>query len=500
MANYPTSASTDTNLHVAVNSLATAIVGALTSVGGNNGSDIEVVSTTNFPSAGYITIDTEAIRYTSILSGPPRFSGITRGADGTTAAAHSAGSACKHNIIAAHHNAPKDEIIAIENDLVAARGALNDADTPASTASDIKDRLDHIVTEIKRITQNTNWYDAVAAGLKDIAGNTFIGVGRNRIINGDMTISQDAGGAIRTVNSNADFWPVDMFRCHGQSADGVFTVQQVSTTPPTGFLQYLHFVVTTADASIGATQTYACTPVIEGLNARDLLYGTANAKTITLSFWVRSSLTGSFSGALSNSAVDRSYPFSYTINSANTWEQKTITIAGDTTGTWLTDTGIGIRVYFDLGAGTSRRATANTWAAGTNVIGVTGAVSLIATNAATLDLTGVQFEVGSVATPFEFRPFQLEMILCQRYYEKAGNFSWTTYLPGPANLDAYTFVPFAVNKRVSPTMTIGTGSNTNVSSAITDTRDVRGWNFNLNASAAGKTQYYNGSWIADARI
>lgn len=117
MANYPTSLDSDANLYVAVNSLATSIVGALTSSGGNNGANIEVTSTAGFPATGFITVDSEAISYTSILSAPARFSGITRGADGTTAASHSAGATAKHNIIAAHHNTLKDAIIAIETAL-----------------------------------------------------------------------------------------------------------------------------------------------------------------------------------------------------------------------------------------------------------------------------------------------------------------------------------------------------------------------------------------------
>lgn len=168
MAQYPTSAATDANLYVAVNSLSTSIVGALTSSGGNNGPDIEVTSTSGFPAVGFITIDQEAISYTSILSSPPRFSGITRGADGTIAASHSAGATAKHNIIAAHHNAPKDEVIAIENDLVAAKGVLNDNDTPAATATDIKDRMDQLATQIKAISGQANWYSTIPSRMGKI--------------------------------------------------------------------------------------------------------------------------------------------------------------------------------------------------------------------------------------------------------------------------------------------------------------------------------------------
>jgi hypothetical protein len=214
MANYPTSASTDANLHVAVNSLATAIVGALTSVGGNNGSDIEVVSTTNFPSTGFITIDTEAISYTGILSGPPRFTGITRGADGTTATAHSAGAACKHNVIAAHHNATKDEVVAVTTDLVAAHGTLNDNDTPAATATDIKDRLDHMATQIKKISGQANWYTTIpsrmgkllqiAVGTGTTTSSTTSGTFADSVVTGSITPSRTDSNVLVIVNFTGD--------------------------------------------------------------------------------------------------------------------------------------------------------------------------------------------------------------------------------------------------------------------------------------------------------
>lgn len=159
MAQYPTAAATDANLYVAVNSKATTLGGALTSSGGNNGANIEVTDTTGFPSTGFITIDQEAISYTSILSAPPRFSGITRGADGTTATSHSAGATVKHNVIAAHHNAPKDEIIAVETDLVAVQASITPV-TAANTATSILNRLAMIVSQIKTIAGLTNWYDS----------------------------------------------------------------------------------------------------------------------------------------------------------------------------------------------------------------------------------------------------------------------------------------------------------------------------------------------------
>ena len=175
--------------------------------------------------------------------------------------------------------------------------------------------------------------------------------------------------------------------------------------------------VTTTAASPSAANYYALRQSIEGYNIADLNQGTANAKTFTVSFWVRSSLTGTFGGSVDND-VDRSYPFSYTISAANTWEQKSVTITGCTDGTWVTTNGIGINLQFALGVGSSRAGTAGAWASGT-YFSVTGATNVMATNGATFYITGVQLEKGSTATSFDYRPYGTELQLCQRYFEKS---------------------------------------------------------------------------------
>ena len=248
---------------------------------------------------------------------------------------------------------------------------------------------------------------ASGAALNSVSDGVFF---RNRIINGDMRIDQRNAGAAVTANG----YFIDRFNV-GNSTDGAFSAQQDSSAP-TGFVNSLKITTTTADATLTTTQIFILRQFIEGTNCADLEWGTANAKTITLSFWVRSSLTGTFGGALINSSSDRSYPFTYSISVADTWEQKSITIAGDTTGTWLKDTGVGIRVTFGLGVGPDRSGTAGSWA-GANYQSATGAVSVIGTLNATWYITGVQFEVGSVATPFERRPYGTELALCQRYYQ-----------------------------------------------------------------------------------
>jgi hypothetical protein len=238
---------------------------------------------------------------------------------------------------------------------------------------------------------------------------------KNRIINGDMRIDQrNAGASVTPSSTVADTYSLDRWCTYG-SAASKFSVQQNagSVTPPAGFRNYIG-VTSLAATSVGASDQYYLAQYIEGFNTADLMFGSASASTITFSFWVRSSLTGTFGGSLTNSALNRSYPFSYTISSANTWEQKFITLTGDTSGTWLTTNGVGLRVHFGLGVGSSLSGTAGAWA-GSAFISATGAVSVVGTNGATFYITGVQLEKGSTATSFDYRPYGTELQLCQRY-------------------------------------------------------------------------------------
>jgi hypothetical protein len=223
--------------------------------------------------------------------------------------------------------------------------------------------------------------------------------------------SRNAGAAVTVSGS----YSVDRFPIVN-STDGAFSAQQDSSAPA-GFVTSLKYTTTTADASLSASQYSFIDQWIEGTNIADLAWGTANAKTVTLSFWVRSSLTGTFGGALRNSDNNRSYPFTYTISVADTWEYKTVTIPGDTSGTWLTTTGRGMACNFGLGVGTNFSNTAGAWASA-NYLSATGAVSVIGTLNATWYITGVQLEPGSVATPFERRAYGQELSLCQRYYAR----------------------------------------------------------------------------------
>ena len=243
------------------------------------------------------------------------------------------------------------------------------------------------------------------------------GVFRNRIINGAMVIDQRNAGASVT-NIAGSVYTLDRWQACGD-VTSKFTVQQNagSVTLPTGFVNYLGCTSLSA-YSVPSTESYFLRTKIEGYNIADLGWGTSAAKTVTLSFQVYSSLTGTFGGAIVNSGSGRSYPFTYTISSANTWTSISITVAGDTSGTWLTTNGIGIEVRFSLGAGSSASGTAGSWSSN-NYYSATGATSVVGTNGATFYITGVQLEKGSTATSFDYRPYGTEFSLCQRYYQVA---------------------------------------------------------------------------------
>jgi hypothetical protein len=305
---------------------------------------------------------------------------------------------------------------------------------------------------------------------------------KNRIINGAMMIDQRNAGASGTGNDN---YTVDRWAYFGsQASKGTWQQNAGSVTPPAGFSNYWGFTSSSA-YSVGATELFVIGQKIEGFNTSDLNFGTANAQTITLSFWVRSSLTGTFGGYVANASQNRNYPFSYTILSANTWEQKTITIVGDTTGTWIGATnGIGARVNFSLGIGSTNSTTANAWNGTSNAVGVTGATSVVGTNGATFYITGVQLEKGSTSTSFDYRPYGTEFALAQRYYEVGK--SYVLQAPGSLNAVGQT-VGFRVTKRASPTLTGTWSSLSNATSAAPDNASVDQLRAYIVSSGAGAT-------------
>ena len=242
--------------------------------------------------------------------------------------------------------------------------------------------------------------------------------GRNRVINGSMTVDQRNAGASVTYGSAAV--GVDRFVLEKVNLSTlVATLQQVSDGPA-GFDKSIKTTITTAQASAPNSSMVGCDQRIEGFNWADMAFGTASAKTFTMSFWVKSSVIGTYPVSFFNAAVNRAYLATYSISSANTWEYKTITIPGDTSGTWNTTNGIGLGFQMLLGGGTDSNGTAGSW--GSTYKGRTSAcVDLNATLNATWQVTGIQIEAGSVATPFERRSYGQELALCQRYYYFIGN-------------------------------------------------------------------------------
>jgi hypothetical protein len=304
----------------------------------------------------------------------------------------------------------------------------------------------------------------------NIGGNNISAVNslgfRNRIINGNMVIDQRNAGASFSFAANTSAYTLDRWSIDN-STDGSLTVQQ-STVAPTGFTNSILVTVTSADSSLASGQRSRVFQRIEGFNSADLAWGTANAIAVTISFWVRSSLTGTFGGALRNGSSNRSYAFTYSISSANTWEYKTVNIAGDTTGTWATGNTSGIEVGFGFGASSDLSGTAGTWTATANV-SATGATSVVGTNGATWQVTGVQLEAGTVATPFEQIDYGRELIMCQRYYQTIGD-SANNFVGVSGSSGAYTTIPiiYPVKMRTAGSVTLSTAPSGAYAGGIKD--------------------------------
>jgi len=318
-------------------------------------------------------------------------------------------------------------------------------------------------------------------------GDSYYNIGmtvgfRNRIINGAMQIDQRNAGASVTPSTNGAYL-LDRWQYGQNSVSGKFSVQQ-SSTAPSGFNNSM--IITSNSAySVGSSDIQILGQSIEGLNCADLAWGTSSAKTITVSFWVRSSLTGNFGAVIRNADDTRCYPFLYTINAANTWEYKTQTIPGDTTGTWNTNTSIGVRLAFSMGTGSTYSGPPGAWA-GTAYYSATGGTNLTGTNGATWYVTGVQIEVGDQATPFDWRPYGTELQLCQRYFEKisfatdayTGTSGWAI-----TSGAAYFGLIFSVDKRATPTLA---ASGTFRGQGLADTNDSSTYTLDATANKSGR--------------
>jgi hypothetical protein len=341
-----------------------------------------------------------------------------------------------------------NNVVQVPNDAYTISGTtITFTSAPSAGTQNVYVRYLSTTTQAITPSQGTVSWSTLNSDVQQDLGISY----KNRIINGNMVIDQRNAGASVT-GSTAQPYTLDRWQAVS-TQNSKYTVQQDAgaVTPPVGFNDYLG-VTSSSAYSVTSGDVFLIRQSIEGFNIADLGWGTANAKTVTLSFWVRSSLTGTFGGRLGNSAPTRSYPFSYTISTANTWEQKTVTIVGDTSGTWLVTNGVGMQVCFSLGAGSTYSGTANTWASA-DYTQPTGSVSVVGTNGATFYITGVQLEVGTQATTFTTAggSYGAELALCQRYYEVAGQ--GIVGIPN-STTGIYALVNFKVTKRTTPSVSL----------------------------------------------
>ena len=285
---------------------------------------------------------------------------------------------------------------------------------------------------------------------------------RNLIINGRFDIFQRyLGGSQVVINSGSNTYCMDRWYGRGEGSKGVFTFYQQDIQSEGQGAHAAARVQVTTTSTPSTDDVYKIAQRIEGVNVRHLHFGTSSAKTITLSFLVKSTVTGTHGGSLMNSAQNRAYPFTYTISSAGTWEQKSITIPGDTGGTWVTNTGIGLELNFDMGTAESNyRRPANSWYAG-RAEGADGTVQLITTNSANWYVTKVQLEIGDTATSFEHFTYPEELARCQRYYYqhvRGDNKVMGASVGYQAN-DIFLMIYPKVTMRAAPSLVQETGTN-----------------------------------------
>ena len=337
--------------------------------------------------------------------------------------------------------------------------------------------------------------DSITFADNSVQNTAATGFGfKNRLINGQMVIDQKNAGA--SVTPAAGTYLVDRWAFYVSQASKITAQQNKGAiTPPTGFSNYLGISSSSA-YSLSATDQFTLYQKVEGFNFADMAWGTASAATVVLSFKVYSSLTGTFGGSLQNSAANRCYPFSYSVPVANTWTTVSVTIAGDTTGTWVGATsGVGVNVNFSLGTGSTYSGTAGAWVGADYITSFTGATSVVGTSGATFYITGVQLEKGSTATSFDYRPYGTELALCQRYYEILTNDATSGFsiISGMllAASSSYANWFFKQTKRSSPTVALGAGNSwTAVTPTISPSIDhvfFGGTNYFYNSGAVNTT-------------
>lgn len=408
-------------------------------------------TTTNWPTTAtgpfYMVIDPGLSTEEKVLVGARTsgsLSSVTRGVDGTTAASHVTGASCypvftavdanDANLLASRLSAKGDLISSDGSDptkvavganntrLVADSAQTSGIKWVADTQNTVVDAKGDLLVgsandTVARLAVGTDGHAVVADSnaTNGINYSPLTGF-RNLIINGAANVDQRATTA--TVNTGASYsYGPDRWLGLGTASAGVFTLGRSTTVKPDVFDASVVAQCTTLDSSLASGDNYQILTHLEGYNVIGLGYGTSAAKTARLSFWVRSSKTGTYSVSLRNSAINRSLVVEYTISVADTWEYKSLSIVGDTTGTWVRDNGLGLRVAWSLGCGSGgTTSTLGSWQAA-NVVASTNQVNWMDSQTSRFFyLTGVQLEIGSVATPFEFKSYGDELALCQRYY------------------------------------------------------------------------------------
>ena len=280
---------------------------------------------------------------------------------------------------------------------------------------------------------------------------------RNLIINGSMICSQR--GTSETGVTSGGYYTVDRFKtAYNGSPDELVVTHEQSTDAPTGFSNSFKLTVTTAETTLAADERVRFQQRIEGQNLQHLKYGTSNAEYITLSFYVKSNVTGTYGVHLENTDSSRSVCASYTINAANTWEKKTISFAGDTTGSFDNDNNRSLDVNWVLAAGTNYTSgtLATSWEADTDANNApSGQANIIDTVSNYFAITGVQLEVGE-ATPFEHRSYADELPRCKRYYQ---DYYGATFYSSYGATYNYITVQLQPEMRATPTVTGLSGGN-----------------------------------------
>jgi hypothetical protein len=316
-------------------------------------------------------------------------------------------------------------------------------------------------------------------------GTPVVAMGDNRLINGDMRIDQRNNGASGTAFG----YTVDRWKYAGTQS-GTRAWRGISFGPPS-FPYSLSFAATAAYTPL-TSDYFMLQQAIEADAVSDFAWGTASAQPVTLSFWVQSSLTGTFGGAIYNYAGTRSYPFTYSIPTANTWVRIVLTVPGDTAGTWVMAGNAGsMWLDFDLGAGATYRAAAGAWASGL-YFGATGSINVVATASAVFYVTGVKLEIGSTATPFNRQSLAKSMADCQRYYQQIGGVGNSIGIQGvAAAASTWSCTVGYTTMRAAPTANVTASFNNSNAGTVNMYPNVQSMLLQANPPAAGAFSYYN---------